>query len=164
MATVCNQEEADRDLPKLIAMKLRHAARWIGVSYEPALGPIDTEKWQRPGGYLRWMDWVIAGGESGPKARPAHPHWFVDIRDVCADAGVPFLFKQWGEWAPVVEGGHTVTEGRGRTGAILRSHGWEIFDRGRQHGDVFRIGKKQAGRLLDGREHNGFPRVYGDGC
>jgi protein gp37 len=46
------------------------------------------------------IDWVIVGGESGPHARPMHPDWARSLRDQCAVAGVPFLFKQWGEWAP----------------------------------------------------------------
>ena len=47
------------------------------------------------------LDWVIAGGESGPGARPSHPDWYRSLRDECAAAGVPFLFKQWGEWLPI---------------------------------------------------------------
>src|SRR6202007_2869845 len=48
---------------------------------------------------LRELDWVICGGESGPDARPMHPDWARSLRDQCAAAGVPFFFKQWGEWA-----------------------------------------------------------------
>ena len=46
------------------------------------------------------IDWVVAGGESGRRARPMHPDWARSLRDQCAAAGVPFFFKQWGEWAP----------------------------------------------------------------
>jgi hypothetical protein len=49
------------------------------------------------------IDWIIAGGESGPKARPMHPDWAMSLRDQCVSAGVPFFFKQWGEWAPEVQ-------------------------------------------------------------
>jgi len=88
------------------------------------------------------IDWVIAGGESGPRARPMHPDWARSLRDQCADAGVPFLFKQWGEFVSVSE-----VEGPGRhhqfaDGATVR-----------------RIGKKLAGRTLDGVEHNAMPEA-----
>lgn len=84
------------------------------------------------------IDWVIAGGESGPNARPSHPDWFRDLRDQCAAAGVPFFFKQWGEYCP-----NWYNDENGNK--IL---GTEWMDR---------IGKKRAGRLLDGRLHDGFP-------
>ncbi len=60
------------------------------VSLEPLLGPIDLSPWLRPGG----VSWVIAGGESGPKARPSEPDWFRSLRDQCAAAHVPFFLKQ----------------------------------------------------------------------
>jgi protein gp37 len=50
------------------------------------------------------IDWIIAGGESGPHARPSHSDWFRSLRDQCQDAGVPFFFKHWGEWRPICEG------------------------------------------------------------
>ncbi len=59
------------------------------ISFEPLLGPI-------PGIDLECIDWMIVGGESGPKARPMKPQWVVDIRDQCLAAHVPFFFKQWG--------------------------------------------------------------------
>lgn len=97
---------------------------------------------------------VIVGGESGPGARPMHPAWARSIRDQCAAAGVAFLFKQWGEWVPEAHGS-----------------GWMILDRDggldvpddrwadESKGEVVatRVGKKRAGRLLDGVEHNGMP-------
>ncbi len=88
------------------------------LSCEPLLGPLDFGT-----GGLDGIDWVIAGGESGPKARPMHPDWVRSIRDVCLDSGVPFLFKQWGE-----------------------------FD---EHGE--RVGKKVAGRILDGTTWDQVP-------
>lgn len=85
-------------------------------------------------GYYKPLDWVIAGGESGPGARPMHPDWVISLRDQCEAARVPFLFKQWGEFLPVhVE---TVTH----TGIEFR-----------------KIGKKAAGRRLHGIEHNEVP-------
>ncbi len=159
MATVINQEEYDRDIGKL----LRTPARRRGLSIEPMLGPIDM----RMGGAsmsdyaphrpLPRLDWVIAGGESGPHARPTHPDWFRALRDQCAAAGVPFLFKQWGEWFPDPDDDRgAICKGITRAGALLESNA--AFNA--HVGDaelMFRIGKKAAGRLLDGVEHNGFP-------
>lgn len=156
-ATIVNQEEADRDIPKLLATP----ARVRFLSCEPLLGPISF-RWQsyaheatgqsyreyldQNGGVnhlesLRKLDWVIAGGESGPHARPTHPQWFRRLRDQCEEASVPFLFKQWGEFVSVSE-----VEG---PGAHYR------FPDG---STVRRTGKKLAGRTLDGREHTAFPR------
>ena len=64
-------------------------ARVRFLSCEPLIGPI-------PSLPLEGIDWVIVGGESGPKARPMHPDWVRSIRDQCQEAGVPFFFKQWG--------------------------------------------------------------------
>lgn len=102
-ATICNQDEADRDIPKLLATPA--AVRFLSV--EPMLGPIDLKLMQyedsneRDGdGRIiantrrRGLHWVICGGESGPHARPMHPHWALDLRDQCAAAGVPFFMKQ----------------------------------------------------------------------
>lgn len=91
------------------------------------------------------IDWVIVGGESGPGARPMHPDWARSLRDQCASAGVPFHFKQWGEFAPIDKGlvGHS---------AEPRTVDFPMA----------RFGKARAGRLLDGIEHNGFPEVRHD--
>lgn len=115
--TVCNQEEANRDIPKL----LKIPATNVFLSIEPMLGEIDL-------GFcdISWIDWVICGGESGSKARPLNPAWVRYLRDQCAAADVPFFFKQWGEFAPI-------------------------------EGVMQRVGKKKAGRLLDGREWNETP-------
>lgn len=87
------------------------------------------------------IDWVVAGGESGAKARPANPQWFRNLRDQCAAADVSFFFKQWGEWVSVseVEGPQT---------------DWHTFD---DHRSVRRVGKKAAVRTLDGELHDAFP-------
>lgn len=98
--TVENQAEADRRIPHLLAVP---AVRRF-LSCEPLLGPVDLRQWWRndvPGGsYMHGngLHWIIAGGESGPKARASHPDWFRSLRDQCEAAGVPFFFKQWGEW------------------------------------------------------------------
>lgn len=90
MVSTENQEWADKRIPIL----LDTPARWRGLSCEPLLGSIKLTPW------LRNIDWVIAGGESGPGARPMEPDWARSLRDQCADAGVSFFFKQWGAWAP----------------------------------------------------------------
>jgi protein gp37 len=64
-------------------------ARVKFLSLEPLLGPL-------PGLNLSGIDWVIVGGESGPRARPMNPEWVADIREACERVGVPFFFKQWG--------------------------------------------------------------------
>lgn len=113
------------------------------------------------------LDWVIIGGESGPGARPMHPAWARSARDQCVAAGVKFFFKQWGEYAPVgparsvqrvvclVDG----WSGPFATGALkehaIAAHGSEISNPGWQN--MYRVGKRAAGRVLDGREWNEFP-------
>jgi protein gp37 len=173
-ATVVNQEEADRDIPKL----LDTPAPVRFLSMEPLLGAVDLTPhlWGRPKpcwdcpkdedcecGYLRRgffttdgkIDWVIVGGESGHGARPMHPTWARNLRDQCAAAGVPFLFKQWGEWLPVEnDGGELYPDGHG--GDEIQGRFKAVLLEGQ---DLARVGKKSAGRLLDGVEHNGFPGV-----
>jgi protein gp37 len=90
------------------------------------------------------IDWVIVGGESGPGARPMHPDWARSLREQCAAADVPFLFKQWGEWTPAPE--------------VIDASG-QMFHRFDDGTWVQRIGKNAAGRLLDGRTHDSFPEV-----
>lgn len=209
-ATVVNQEEADRDIPKLLAVPAR--VRFLSI--EPMLGPIDLQRSctircpngdcqphssghrvvvdSESGGTLiecfcsrlNGLHWVIFGGESGPKARPMHPDWARSLRDQCTAAGVPFLFKQWGEWLPGENEAHPTAKEPdgslrriahhqdGRWGATetrpteanyvtwdeageMRRGPWD----GRPNVTCWaeRVGKRAAGRLLDGAEHNGFP-------
>lgn len=118
------------------------------------------------------IDWVVVGGESGPKARPMHPAWVRSLRDQCAAAGVPFLFKQWGEWTEEDPGETAHKDCAGvlpSGGAALCSEGyrppWDTTERLNQSGGVrldgrtlmFNVGKKRAGRLLDGVQHDGYP-------
>ena len=144
-ATICNQKEADRDIPKLLAVP----ARVRFLSMEPLLGPVDvfstitgellhvSGNEYEPG----WLDWIIVGGESGPGARPMHPDWARGLRDQCKAGDVPFLFKQWGEWLGAHQDGaydHKPIELNATDSSV-------------------RVGKKAAGRLLDGAQHDGFP-------
>ena len=134
-ATIVNQEEADRDLDKLDAVPA--AVRFL--SMEPLLGQVALgfDRLWGSGG-RNGIDWVIVGGESGPGARPMNPDWARSLRDQCIKAGVPFLFKQWGEHAP-----NWLNDENGN-----KIPGSEWIDR---------MGKKFAGRLLDGMTHDGFP-------
>lgn len=114
---------------------------------------------------LPGLDWIIAGGESGPGASPMHPDWVRSIRDQCAATGVPFFFKQWGEWAPVYDRDVDDPDWR-RCDQIAREHlrgRWLNLAGGHGfHGErvvyVNPVGKKAAGALLDGREHKEWPR------
>lgn len=154
-----DQTRADERVPDLLATPA--AVRF--VSAEPLLGRIDFRDYLKIGacrgcGFRGSMgdafprrdaqcpacgvisttlDWIIVGGESGPGARPMHPAWARSIRDQCAAAGVAFFFKQWGAW---------------HADALLYTD-----VQGRCPPPEMNIGKKAAGRLLDGREHNDMP-------
>ncbi len=223
-ATVVNQAEADRDIPKLLDVPA--ALRFLSV--EPMLGPIDLRRYLTPTGvrcrdicadttYVieaevetilsngqyeplcphcrergSWtgfdagIDWVIVGGESGHQARPMHPSWPRSIRNQCHVAGVPFLFKQWGEWGEFVNEAH-YTHG----GSERRAHAWvdaETGDSGQcflvdddglwanytgaprtngdgSHADSIAVvgwhGKAASGNLLDGRLYEELPERSG---
>lgn len=190
--TVVNQDEADRDIPKL----LRVPARIRFLSMEPLLGPVSLLKWcpegradwqcsycheffrgplkevcpgcHRSGGWCgshvankpdpgrvpSWVnkqpiDWVIVGGEDGP--RPVHPDWVRWLRDQCVAAGVPFLFKQWGRFLP---------EDQQQPGMFQAAKEYQLLippDHSRM--PYYKIGKKKAGRLLDGRTWDQFPEL-----
>lgn len=158
--TVENQEMADKRIPELL--KIPAEVRF--VSCEPMLGPVDLRRIDDEDGNIldaltgdlgvegrghtgpreAHVNWVICGGESGPKARPMHPDWARSLRDQCYAAGVPFLFKQWGEHSPRIVNPPSMETGK------LEFPNKEIMTR---------VGKKQAGRLLDGREWNEFPTL-----
>jgi protein gp37 len=110
----------------------------------------------------RGLDWVIVGGESGPKARPMHPDWARSLRDQCRAYKVPFFFKQWGEWAPGEIAG---PNDRSVAVADFFDEEWHFGrvgkarpdDHADDEPDVFRIGKSRARRILDGRTWDEFP-------
>lgn len=130
MTSVENQLQANRRVPTIVNVP----AVVRGLSVEPLLGPVNLDKW------IGSVQWVIVGGESGPRARPMNPYWVRRLRDQCVEAGVPFFFKQWGEWVPFT------TEG-----VDDASHGanWRIM--------MNRVGKKAAGRLLDSQIWHQLP-------
>jgi protein gp37 len=121
------------------------------LSLEPLLGDLGELD-------LAGIHWVIAGGESGPDARPMHPEWVQSVRDQCVAASVPFFFKQWGEWGPLAHvPGLFEQRTSPRVGPRLR---WPWGINGIGAAGVVRVGKKAAGRLLDGRVHSEFPAAY----
>jgi protein gp37 len=128
------------------------------ASCEPLHGWLELDKWLRRLG----RGWVILGGESGHKARPMHPDWARSLRDQCVDAGVPFFFKQWGQWAE--EASVTWRDRHGAIGGKLaivdrRGKDWSATP-AEAPGDAVRmrrVGKGRAGRVLDGRRWDEFP-------
>jgi protein gp37 len=149
--SVEDQKTADERIPLLL--KTPAAVRFVSI--EPMLGPVDLQyingalaSWYQNGSIdvvnKGHLDWVICGGESGPGSRPMHPDWVRSIRDNCHEAGIPFFFKQWGEWWP------------GEIGRLYdvdtnNTTGWTDGQ------SSYRIGRKEAGRLLDGVEWNEYP-------
>ena len=167
--TVENQEQADKRIPHL----LKIPAKIRFLSCEPLLGEIDfsnisnrsdaVDQWGKK--TLSGIHWVICGGESGSDARPMNPEWARSLRDQCNACGVPFFFKQWGEWVPEfhpsvcadgsfdrrkVEEDNSFVE-------FIRDENGKVEDYRGQH--MFKIGKKKAGRELDGCEWNEAPGV-----
>lgn len=161
-----DQKRADLRIPALLDTPA--AARF--VSAEPLLGPIDLHGDPIGKDSVFWighLDWVIVGGESGSGARPMHPDWARSLRDQCLAAGVPFLFKQWGEWRWTREADDYEYE---------RAHGdlypnakWETVSPDGViaadniphpgYATMQRVGKKRAGRELDGRTWDQYPEV-----
>ena len=148
--SVDDQPRADERIPALLATPA--AVRFL--SCEPLLGPVDLTRvgnpprnaLARPAGAGERIDWVIAGGESGPDARPMHPSWPRELRDQCAANDAAFFLKQWGAWAPA-----DAVERPGTT-VLVQPDG----DRGGDPSDpdtarMARAGKKRTGRTMDGR-------------
>lgn len=151
--SVEDQQRANERIPHL----LRVPARVRFLSCEPLLGAIDLshyliDDWTRIGDDVHWHEhppihWLIVGGESGPGARPMHPDWALSLRDQAQAAGVPFFFKQHGEYVHADD-------------CAIDSHKHaSLFCAGgtAQTVTLYKVGKHAAGRLLDGREWNEFP-------
>jgi protein gp37 len=161
--TAENQPMADERIPWL----LRTPAAKRFVSAEPLLGPLNVltplrgdpvfewlTQYYGPTGFdpsgsqpkvkLPTIGWIIAGGETGPGARPMHPDWARSLRDQCQAAGVPFFFKSWGDWAPWDDDNWSLPDGHDDVIAHDRArtmNGTEFLN----------VGKKAAGNKLDGR-------------
>ena len=185
--SVEDQERADERIPVLLDTPA--AVRWIsaepllgpvdlqsikiacpndpadccgGQAYDDVLNRTTTcracegpEVWNGPR-----LDWVVVGGESGAGARPMHPDWARSLRDQCKDAGVPFLFKQWGSNEP----GELLDDGRDEPWRRWASgeENWALSEYGKPKDSLAKwkfsnVGKARAGRMLDGVEHNGYP-------
>ncbi|OFX56334.1 MAG: hypothetical protein A2066_12975 [Bacteroidetes bacterium GWB2_41_8] len=170
--TAENQEQANNRIPVLL--QIPAAKRFVSI--EPMLGPVDLTKipakyWGEEyddlynglslsslyGGKdssTPWhLNWVICGGESGPKARPMHPDWVRSVRDQCQSAGTPFFFKQWGEWMPFQDA--TALESSVPGPKIISSK-MNRFDDGEE---IIRVGRKAARDLLDGKQHHEWPKI-----
>lgn len=133
--TVEDVRRAAERLPELAAIPA--AVRFI--SAEPLLGPVSLGPW------AEHIDWVITGGESGGHSRPSSPTWFRTLRDECGAVGKAFHFKQWGDWAPQSACPPGVVFSRARTRQVEDGTA------------MYRLGKKVAGRLLDGETWDGVP-------
>lgn len=171
--TVEHQKAADMNIPALLAAP----AVVHFLSMEPLLEDVTITKYLKcyeirkmgqhnaalqydEGDYafpVKHIDWVICGGESGPKARPMHPDWARSLREQCQRAGVPFFFKQWGEWLRKAEAEDIVgiddrrmSDSQSRRGghAALMEFEDDIY---------IKVGKKDAGRHLDGRTWDEYP-------
>lgn len=181
--SVEDQRWADVRIPALLGTPA--AVRFL--SCEPLLGPVDLWRWIGPEFILSPLHWVIVGGESGRGARPMHPDWARSLRDQCVRAGVPFLFKQWGEWGPApwsvrvcdpkvgwqgtaaeLAEAKRDAEARAATHCHMGGHlyrpdhkPWSLErdPDGDYPGAIRRWGKKRAGRELDGRTWDEFPEV-----
>lgn len=185
-----DQATADARIPHLLATPA--ALRFI--SAEPLLGPVDIERVYMDRvdcafgetANMHGLDWVIVGGESGPSARPMHPDWARSLRDQCQAAGVPFFFKQWGEWLPLnhvplgeddnlyhpapIRDPEASRRSRfdsiclapdGTSIPIGKAGGFHTMPAnafsGPRHMSCYAVGKKAAGRLLDGRTWDEVP-------
>jgi protein gp37 len=165
--SVENQATADQRIPLLLQTPA--AVRFI--SAEPLLGPVEltaVPEIDLPGVAVGTplLHWVIVGGESGAGARPMHPDWARSLRDQCTAAGVPFFFKQWGEWLPLTQRPPADTNPTYRNYCMLHRDGSISSDMetcppisaGVGYG-MARVGTKAAGCLLDGVERHEFPEV-----
>lgn len=177
-----DQETADKRIPLLL--QTTAAVRF--VSAEPLLGPVDLAAYlqrdfvageTRPPNAIGGtpykvarlgaaIDWTIVGGESGPGARPMHPDWARSIRDQCQAAGVPFFFKQWGEWAAMSQMPDGETPGcsdyhRHAPSVVLHPDGQQNRTYPKGAMTMLKVGKKLAGSMLDGREWKEWPHTQG---
>lgn len=169
-----NQAAANERIPPLLQCPA--AVRW--VSAEPLLGTIDFTDITHDGlgrnallvddatfgRHERHLDWVVCGGESGPHARPMHPDWARSIRDQCRAAGVPFHFKQHGEWVVASEANGIIGSTMPPTGERYTWLGFDGKTQNPSHKGLLdpvyamaRVGKKRAGHLLDGQEYRMYP-------
>jgi len=181
--SVEDQKRANERVPDLLATPA--AIRWL--SCEPLLGPVDLRNIpvaegvtvdamtgfhtgyahrlvQKLPDATNSLDWVVVGGESGPDARPMHPTWARSIREQCSFL-VAFFFKQWGNWISIYDRDRDDPDWRNvpKPGDWNRKRWLNLAGGQGFHGDELHmmqnVGKKAAGRELDGRPHDDMPRV-----
>lgn len=167
--SICNQRDADMALEPLREVHMMGWRTWI--SNEPCLEPINWAGYE-------FIDWMVCGGESGRKARPMHPNWARRAEKFCRANHIPFLFKQWGEWLPVAgvyddDGADRAFEYVDHWTCALESNGSipQLNAPIGQDGSSFqyqpapgswwmaKVGKKNAGRNLDGVIYDAYPEV-----
>jgi protein gp37 len=174
-ASVEDQQRVVERIPRL----LKIPAKIRFLSCEPLLGPLEFSNVTKRSDAvaqlgkkaLDGIHWVICGGESGSEARPMHPEWVRSMRNQCKAAGVPFFFKQWGEWIArsqyLYVGYEEITKaflaGRKFKSAVMRREGGideslgEAYTSNDDDSAIVHIGKQLAGRLLDGQLHDEYP-------
>ncbi|MDY6979179.1 MAG: phage Gp37/Gp68 family protein [Pseudomonadota bacterium] len=189
--SVEDQKAADERIPSLLLIPA--VVHW--VSMEPLLGPVhlthvdygapapyhlDALVGYCENGTDTNLDWVVVGGESGPKARPMHPDWVRALRDQCITAGVPFFFKQWGEWLPIspvysndIDPQEFIDEwDDGKRELLAMDFSGFIWNHWKGDKDIefngqpatsswyfAKVGKQRAGRELDGQIWDQYPEV-----
>lgn len=163
------QKEFDAMWGKLVEKTTLWEVPSLFVSLEPLLGEIDLRVIRKPTSFEKTWDgdgpidwvithrttelkWVIGGGESGARARPCHPKWARSLKTQCDIAGVPFFWKQWGEWMP-----REMMETPTPKKPEAQFHIWKETC-------AIRVGKKRAGHLLDGKECRQFPKTRRSSC
>jgi protein gp37 len=172
--TAENQSMLDLRVPVLMNTPVAHRF----VSMEPLLGAVDMHPYL---GFPGSLDWVICGGESGPKARPTHPRWVYGVRDQCAASNTPFMFKQWGAWGTKYV---YIPNGEPVFLECDSYHDWQVKSRFwgekgvcyisvdgtrcRTNKDFMEckypvaimhpMGKQDSGRLVQGKEHMDIPQ------
>lgn len=164
--SVEDQETADDRIPHLLETPA--AIRFI--SAEPLIGPLDIWAFLRGkirdeslkalgSALLPGLDWAICGGESGKGARPMHPDWPRYLKDQCATAGVPYFFKQWGEWLPLSDYDPFV-HGM-KADKYAHQFAWHAGVKNDAELPIscYRVGKKAAGHLLDDVVYQNFPEA-----
>lgn len=161
--TVCNQQEADEKIPIFLQIPgkkfLSVEPMLSEINIEMALEefqPLNPDLTRKPAP----ISAIILGGETGPKARPMHPDWVRSVRDQCQAAGVPFFFKGWGEFISAYDAGFRSEEEDRWKRTFGKAWGESLrcwrFEDGTQ---MVKVGRKAAGRILDGRTRDDLPWV-----
>jgi len=173
--SVENQEAANERIPILLNIPCRVKF----LSCEPLLENINILKYFElakdrgiypfMAGFIKKVDWVIVGGESGHNARPMHPDWVRSIKDQCEKANVPFFFKQWGEWMP--DRSFTTIQDISDDPTIHKQEVSLIKINGIHDNRILldgvteplyrmvKVGKKKSGNMLDGKQYLEFPKT-----